>query len=124
MSILVIAEIREGTLRPASYAAVAAGQSLAEVTGLGMDILLMGTGAKGVAEASLGQGGTVYVSEADAVADYTAEGHAAAAAQLVQDKGYTQILATATTTGMCRRTTLPTRYRRVGGPASTGSPSR
>ena len=99
MSILVIAELREGELRPASYAAVAAGQNLAELTGLGMDILLLGKGAKAVAEASLGQGGTVYVSEADAVADYTAEGHAAAAAQLVNDKGYTQILGAATTTG-------------------------
>jgi electron transfer flavoprotein alpha subunit len=99
MSILVIAEIREGALRPATYAAVAAGQSLAAVTGLGMDIVLLGKGAKGVAEASLGQGGTVYVSEADAVADYTAEAHAAVLAQLVQEKGYSHILHAATTTG-------------------------
>jgi electron transfer flavoprotein alpha subunit len=99
MSILVIAEIREGVLRPASYAAVAAGKSLADVTGLSMDILLLGKGAKGVAEASLGQGGTVYVSEADAVAEYTAEAHAAAAAQLVQEQGYTHLLTPATTTG-------------------------
>lgn len=99
MSILVIAEIREGVLRPASYSAVAAGQALAELTGLGMDLLLLGKGAKGVAEASLGQGGTVHVSEAAALADYTAEGHAAAAAQLVQEKGYTHVLTPATTTG-------------------------
>jgi electron transfer flavoprotein alpha subunit len=99
MSILVIAEIREGVLRPATYAAVAAGQSLAEQTGLGMDLLLLGKGAKSAAEASLGQGGSVYVSEAGAVAEYTAEGHAAAAAQLVQEKGYTFVLTPATTTG-------------------------
>ena len=99
MSILVIAEIREGAMRPATYAAVAAGQSLAGVTGLGMDIVLLGKGAKSVAEASLGQGGTVYVSEADVVAEYTAEAHAAAIAQLVQEKGYSHILHAATTTG-------------------------
>lgn len=100
MSILVIAEIREGVLRPANYSAVAAGQALAGVTGTGLDILVLGKGAKAAVEGKLGAGaGTVYVSEAAAVADYTAEAHAAVAAKLVQEKGYTQVLAAATTTG-------------------------
>ncbi|MBE0617705.1 MAG: hypothetical protein IH608_07250, partial [Proteobacteria bacterium] len=75
MSILVIAEIREGEVRHACYPAIAAGKKLAEQLGTDYDVLLLGRGAKAGAEKLKDFGAkTVYFSEAAAVAEYTAEG--------------------------------------------------
>jgi len=100
MSILVIAELREGLLKTASLSAVAAGKALSELTGFPFDILALGKGAGAAAESLKNLGAaTVLVSEAEAVADYLAEAHAAAAAELVRSRGYKTVLAAATTTG-------------------------
>ena len=70
-----------------------ADEALAEVTGTGLDILVLGQGAKAAVEGKLGAGaGTLYVSEADAVADYTAEAHAAAAKAVIEANGATDYM--------------------------------
>ena len=100
MSILVIAEIREGDVRHASYPAITAGKNLSGLRGTDFDVLLMGTGAKAGAEKLKDFGAkNVFWSEAPAVADYTAEGYAAVAAELVKGKGHSVVLMAATTTG-------------------------
>ncbi len=100
MSILVIAELREGDVRHATYPAVAAGKKLAALLGTDVDVVALGKGAKAAAERLKDFGPkTAWWSEAAGVADYTAEGHAAALAALVKEKGYTAVLAAATTTG-------------------------
>jgi len=100
MSILVIAELREGEVRHATYPALTAAKQLAEVVKTDYDVLVLGTGAKAGAEKLKDFGAkNVLWSEAAAVGAYTAEGHAAAAAPLVKEKGYTAVLAAATTTG-------------------------
>lgn len=100
MSILVIAEMREGEVRHPSYPAIAAGKKLAELLGTDCDLLVLGKGAKAGAEKVKDFGAkTVYWSEVPAVAEYTAEGHAQVAGDLVKEKGFTAVLAAATTTG-------------------------
>lgn len=100
MSILVIAELREGEVRHASYPAISAGRKLAELLGTDYDLLLLGKGAKAGAEKLKDFGAkTVHWSEAPAVAEYTAEGHALAASELVKSKGFAAVLSPATTTG-------------------------
>ncbi|MBI5442563.1 MAG: electron transfer flavoprotein subunit alpha/FixB family protein [Deltaproteobacteria bacterium] len=100
MSILVIGELREGAVRHATFPAITAGQKLAQMLGTDFDVLVLGKGAKAAAEKLTGYGAkNVLFSEAPAVADYTAEGHAAVAAEVAKGKGYTAILAAATTTG-------------------------
>ncbi|NTU60186.1 MAG: electron transfer flavoprotein subunit alpha/FixB family protein [Deltaproteobacteria bacterium] len=100
MSIAVIAELREGEVRHATLPAITAARQLAEVTKTGYDLILMGTGAKAGAEKLKDYGAAnVLWSEAAALASYTAEGYAAAVAALVAEKGYTVVLAPATTTG-------------------------
>ncbi len=100
MSILVIAEMREGDVRHASYPAVTAGKALAETLATDYDVLVLGKGAGAGAQKLKDFGAkTVHFSEADAVADYTAEAHASAACALVKEKGYKAVLAPATTTG-------------------------
>jgi electron transfer flavoprotein alpha subunit len=100
MSILVIGELREGSVRHATLPAITAGQKLAQQLGTDFDVVVLGTGAKGAAEQLKGYGAkSVLWSEVPAVADYTAEGHGAAVAQLAKANGYTAIVAAATTTG-------------------------
>lgn len=100
MSILVIAEMREGEVRHASFPAITAGKKLAELLGTDYDLLVLGKGSQAGAGKVKDFGAkTVYWSEAPAVAEYTAEGHAQVAGDLVTEKGYTAALAAATTTG-------------------------
>ncbi len=100
MSILIIAEMREGDVRHANYPAIAAGKQLAAVLGAGYDILLLGRGARAGAERLKDYGPKqVHFSEAEQVADYTAEAYAEVAAGLVRDQSYQAVLAPATTTG-------------------------
>ncbi|PLX40957.1 MAG: electron transfer flavoprotein subunit alpha [Deltaproteobacteria bacterium] len=96
MSTLVIAEIRQSELRASSYNTIAA----AKAKGGDFDILLLGKGSAAGADALKEFGaGTVYYSEADAVAEYTAESYAKTVAALVGEKGYTAVMMGATTTG-------------------------
>jgi electron transfer flavoprotein alpha subunit len=100
MSILVIAEMRQGELRSATLPVVSAAKALSAVNGQPFDILVMGTGAQGATDALKGLGGAnVYYSEAAAVADYTAEAYAAATQAVIGDKGHTVVMTPATTTG-------------------------
>jgi electron transfer flavoprotein alpha subunit len=100
MSILVIAELREGEVKHATYPAITAAKQLSEVLKSGYDLLVLGAGAKAGADKLKDFGAqNVYWSEAPALANYTAEGHAEAAAALVKEKGHTAILSAATTTG-------------------------
>jgi electron transfer flavoprotein alpha subunit len=100
MSVLVIAELRQGVLRSPTFPAISAGKALAAVLGSSFDILVLGQSAKGAAESLAGHGAaTVYYNEAPALADYTAEAHASAAASLVREKGYKAALTAATSTG-------------------------
>jgi len=100
MSILVIAELREGDVRHATYPAVTAARQLCDVLKTDYDLLVLGAGAKAGADKLKDFGAkNVLWSEAPAVAAYTAEGHGAAAAAVMKEKGYTAALAAATTTG-------------------------
>ena len=96
MSILVIAEIRSGELKSSTLCVVAA----AKAKGGDFDILALGTGAQGAADSLKGLGAAnVLYCEAQAVADYTAEGYASAIASLVNEKGYKVVMTPASTTG-------------------------
>ncbi len=100
MSVLVIAEMRQGALRSPTFPAITAGKALATTMGAGCDLLVLGQGAKAAADSLAGYGaGTIYYSEAASVAEYTAESHAATAAALIQEKGYKAALMAATSTG-------------------------
>ncbi|MHB8764704.1 MAG: electron transfer flavoprotein subunit alpha/FixB family protein [Deferrisomatales bacterium] len=100
MSILVIAEMREGDVRHATYPALTAGKKLAELVGADYDVVVLGKGAKAGAERLKDFGPkNAYWSEAAAVADYTAEGHALVLAALMKEKGHQVVLSPATTTG-------------------------
>jgi electron transfer flavoprotein alpha subunit len=100
MSILVVAEMREGELRNASLSAVSAAKALSALVGAPFDILLLGRGAVKTLPMLKNLGAaTVLFSEAPAVAQYTAEAHGLAAAQLVRARGYKYALAAATSFG-------------------------
>ena len=100
MSILVIAELREGEVRHCTYPAITAGKKLSALLGTDFDILALGKGAKAGAEKLKDFGAkNALWSEAPAVAEYTAEGHAAVTAEVLKSKGYTAVLMAATTTG-------------------------
>ncbi|GAB4261688.1 MAG: FAD-binding protein [Deferrisomatales bacterium] len=100
MSVLIIAETREGEVRHATYPAITAGQQLAELLGTDYDILVLGKNAQAGADKLKDFGAkNVYFSGADAVADYTAEAYAEVAKGLVTEKGHSVALAAATTTG-------------------------
>ena len=100
MAILLVAEMREGEVRHATYPAVTAARQLAETMGTDYDILVLGKGSQAGADKLKDFGATnVWWSEADPVAEYTAEAYAQVAADLMKDKGHTAALAPATTTG-------------------------
>ncbi len=100
MAILLVGEMRQGEVRHATFPAATAARELAGLLGTDFDIVLLGKGAQAGADQVKGLGAkNVWWSESDAVAEYTAEAHAQALADLVKDKGYTAVLTPATTTG-------------------------
>ncbi len=100
MSILVVAQIREGELRPSIFPIATAAKALGEAMGSGFDIVVMGRSASASTDTLKALGaGAVLVSEADALADYTAEAYADAVVGLVKEKGYKAVIAPATTMG-------------------------
>jgi len=100
MSILVLAELRQGELRSSIYPIITAASTLGAAMGCGFDVVLMGTGAAKGAEALKGFGAAnLFYSEAPQVAEFTAEAYAAAAAALVNAKGYKAVLMVASTAG-------------------------
>lgn len=100
MSVLAIAEIREGELRHATFPAVAAAKKLGELADCGFDILVLGQGAASAAEELKKYGaGKVFFSQAPEVGSSLAETHAAAARDLVLECGHKYVLMSATSTG-------------------------
>ncbi len=100
MSILIVAELRDGEVRSSNYPVIAAAKALGAINGATYDILALGKGAVAAAEVLKGFGAAnVFYSEADVVADYTAEAYAAATAAVAADKGAKVVMAAATTTG-------------------------
>ncbi len=100
MAILLVAEMREGEVRHATYPAITAAKQLAETMGTDFDILVLGKGSQAGAEKLKDFGAkNVWWSEAEPVAEYTAEAYAQVTADLIKDKGHTAALAPATTTG-------------------------
>ena len=100
MSILIVAELRDGEVRSSNYPVIAAAKALSAINGASYDILALGKDAAAGAETLKGFGdANVFYSEADVVADYTAEAYAAATAAVCAEKGATVIMAAATTTG-------------------------
>ncbi len=100
MSILIVAEMREGDVRHASYPAIAAGKELAGLLGAEFDVVVLDRSAQSGADKLKDFGAkNVYWSAADAVADYTAEAYAKVICGLAQEKGHTAVLAPATTLG-------------------------
>jgi electron transfer flavoprotein alpha subunit len=100
MSILIVAELRDGEVRSSNYPVIAAAKALGAINGATYDILALGKGAAAAAQVLKGFGAAnVFYSEADVVADYTAEAHAAATAAVVADKGAKVVMTAATTTG-------------------------
>ncbi len=100
MAILLVAEMREGEVRHATYPAITAAKQLAETVGTDFDILVLGKGSQAGAEKLKDFGAkNVWWSEAEPVAEYTAEAYAQVTSDLIKDKGHTAALAPATTTG-------------------------
>ena len=95
MTVLVVAEHDNASLRPSTYNTLTAAQAI----GGGIDILVVGTGCQAVAEAAAAVPGVTRVR----VADDAAYGHAVAenVAPLVRDLAadYSHVLAPATTFG-------------------------
>jgi electron transfer flavoprotein alpha subunit len=100
MSILVIAETREGDVRHATYSALGAAKQLTELLNVDYDILVLGKGGQNEADKLKDFGAkNIYWSAAATVADYTAEAYAEVAKGLIEKNGYTTAMAAATTTG-------------------------
>lgn len=111
--ILVYAEQREGKLRKAAFECVSEAARLAEKTGEQVCALLVGKGIDGLAPQLAHYGaGKVYVAQADHLAKYTTEGHAAVLADLIKQIDPSIVLIGGSTQG---RDLAPRVAMRVGG---------
>lgn len=100
MSVLVVVEIGGGEIEGASCSAVAAGVRIGELIGSPLDALAMGDGRESAIRGSLCKRvSCVYCCEAEVFAQYSAEGHASAAAELIWDRDYRYVVAAATPRG-------------------------
>jgi len=100
MSVLAIAELKNGKLRHGSFPAVTAAKTLATLAGCGFDILVLGAGAAAAAEELKKYGaGQVLYSQAPSVENYLAEPYAEIVSKLAKEGGYGYVLAAATSTG-------------------------
>ncbi len=101
MAILVVAQHDNGTLKPATLHAVSAAAVVARESGGDVTMLVAGEGCQGVAEAASQIAGVTRVLLADNIAYgyQLAENFAPLVAQIVRQRGYSHVLAPATTTG-------------------------
>jgi electron transfer flavoprotein alpha subunit len=99
MSILVIAETRNGELKKASLSAVTCARILAEKTGLNYNILTFEPSDKTKEELSQLGGEKLFVAKGEHLKNYTAENYAIAVSEVAKKIDAKYILATATTFG-------------------------
>lgn len=99
-NVWVIAEHKDGKLKKVSLELVSKGKDLAAKTGGALEAVLIGSGVEGLADALGKQGAKkVYVVEGDALAAYSGDGYAKAAADLIAAKSPSIILIGATAQG-------------------------
>ena len=101
MSILVIAEHDNGSLKAATLNTVSAAAAVARIVGSDVDVLLAGSACGAAAEAAARLAGVARVKVADAAAylDQGAENLAALLVDVIRPGGYSHVLAPATTFG-------------------------
>ena len=99
-SILIVTEIQNGQIREASFELAAFAQDLAGTSGRDVKSLVMGKDVSGLADdfAKKG-GGTVYLADQDALANYGAETAATAIKAAVEASGANLILVSSTPSG-------------------------
>ncbi|GAB4235991.1 MAG: FAD-binding protein [Deltaproteobacteria bacterium] len=98
--ILVVVEQQEGIFRKNSLSVVSAAKVLAGLSGGGVDALVLGADAAGVADAVAGTGiRKVLLGEGEGFRKYLAVTFARAVAQVVKEKGYGAVFAPASTFG-------------------------
>jgi electron transfer flavoprotein alpha subunit len=99
MSILVVAETRNGELKKASLSAVTCARILAEKTGLNYNILTFEPSEKTKEELSQLGAEKLFVAKGEHLKNYTAENYAIAVSEVAKKIDAKYILATATTFG-------------------------
>ena len=100
MSILVVAEQSNGSVKKATFAALTAAREIASATGLPIHLAVFGTGAEAAANALTGYGAASVVHAGDeSLANTLAAPTAAAVAAVVKDVGAQWLLAPSTTSG-------------------------
>lgn len=100
MSILVVAELNGASVKKATFAAVTAAKQLAAKTGLGFNILAVGSSAADAAASLTGFGAdTVYTASDASLENYLAMPYAAAIASAAQESSATWVVMTSTTSG-------------------------
>jgi electron transfer flavoprotein alpha subunit len=99
-SILIVTEIQNGQIREASLELAAFAQDVAGASGRDVKSLVMGKDVSGLAdEFAKKGGGTVYLADQDALANYGAEAAATAIKAAVEASGADLILLSNTPTG-------------------------
>jgi electron transfer flavoprotein alpha subunit len=99
-SILIVTEIQNGKIRESSFEVAAFAQDVAAASGRDVKSLVMGNGVSGLAEEFAKKGGgTVYLAEHDALANYSAEAAGAAIKAAIEKSGADLILMSHTPTG-------------------------
>lgn len=99
-NVLVLAEHQGGKLPKQTLVAFTAGKQAAANLGGECHAVILGKGVGGIASEAAQYGASkVLVVEDDALASYVADAHAAALAQVVKEKGYEMLVATATAVG-------------------------
>ena len=98
--ILVVAEQRQGQLKPQSLQAMTKGRSLAAELGGKLSVLLIGKGIEGLAEECKQYGAeTIYLAEGDGLEHYAAASYADAVVKAAADADPKAIVFTATVMG-------------------------
>ncbi len=98
--ILVVVEHQEGTFRKTTLSTLTAAKSLSGLVGGAVDALVLGSGAAAVADVVAGYGvRKVLLGDAAVFARYLAVTWAQAVAQVVRERGYSAVLAPASTYG-------------------------
>ncbi|MGH0030482.1 MAG: electron transfer flavoprotein subunit alpha/FixB family protein [Myxococcota bacterium] len=99
-SILIVTEIQNGAIREASYELAAFAQEVAAASGRDVKSLVMGSGVSAQAdEFAKRGGGTVYLAEHEALANYSAEATGAAIRAAIDASGADLILISNTPSG-------------------------
>ncbi len=98
-NVLVFAEHHAQKVLKTTQVAIAAGKDAAAKSGGECQAVVLGSGVDAVANEVAEYGVKVYVVDDAALANYTADAHAAALAQVVNEKGAATLVAAATAVG-------------------------